>query len=59
MPARRDLDYLFVTFELARLASSVLWAALAVTKDPHAEWALEELSMAPGWLELETILAAG
>jgi hypothetical protein len=59
LPARPELDFLFVTFELARLASSVLWAALAVREDPRAEWALEELSLAPGWLGLETILAAG
>jgi thiamine kinase-like enzyme len=58
LPARPELDYLFVTFELARRASAVLWAALALSEDRHAGWAREELSMAPDWLALDRILAA-
>jgi hypothetical protein len=46
LPARAEMNYLFTTFELARLANCVVWAALEATRRAEIEWALEELEMA-------------
>jgi hypothetical protein len=57
LPSRDDLNYLFETFELARLACCVLWAAFAVTDQPHASWPMQELEEADQWLAaLEAVL---
>jgi Phosphotransferase enzyme family len=48
LPSREDLNYLFSTFELARLANCVIWPALAAADG--VDGALEELAMADDWL---------
>jgi Ser/Thr protein kinase RdoA (MazF antagonist) len=59
LPSRDDLNYLFETFELARLACCVLWAAFAVTDQPDASWPMQELEEADAWLaSLEAVLQA-
>ncbi len=56
-PGPHDLNKLFDTFERARIANCVVWSALAVSEDPHVEWAIEDLRMAEQWLGgLEPIL---
>jgi Phosphotransferase enzyme family len=57
LPASTDLNYLFTTFELARLATCVVWSALELTRGTAIEWALEELQMADDALaSLEPVL---
>jgi hypothetical protein len=46
LPGPSDMNYVFATFESARLANCVVWAALEVTKGGEIAWALEELEMA-------------
>jgi thiamine kinase-like enzyme len=59
LPSREDLNYVFETFQLARLASCVLWAAFAVTDEPHASWPMQELEEADDWLgSIEAVLEA-
>jgi aminoglycoside phosphotransferase (APT) family kinase protein len=48
LPSRNDMDYLFSTFELGRLANCVIWPALAAADG--VEGALEELAMSDDWL---------
>lgn len=59
LPTRDDLNYLFATFELARIANCVVWSAFAVIEGPHVDWAFEELEMADRWLaSLDSALVA-
>jgi hypothetical protein len=48
LPSQEDINYLFSTFELGRLANCVIWPALAATEG--VEGALEELEMTDDWL---------
>ena len=47
LPSREEMDYLFSTFELGRLANCVIWPALDAIEG--VEGALEELEMACDW----------
>ena len=59
VPASGDLNYLFDTFERARIANCIVWSAFAVSEGPHVDWAIEELVMAEEWLaRLQPILEA-
>ncbi len=56
-PCREDMEYVFTTFELGRLANCVIWPALALPEG--VEGALEELEMADEWLgSLDPVLQA-
>jgi len=55
LPAREDLNYLFTSLELGRLANCVIWPALAAIDG--VEGSLERLELADEWLEsLEAVL---
>jgi thiamine kinase-like enzyme len=57
LPSGADLAYLCQTFELARIANCVVWAALAATEGVEGE--LEELQENEAWLaSLDEVLPA-
>ncbi len=56
LPGRSELNVLFETAELARLANMVIWPAIAATEG-HTRWAFEELARVERWLaDLEPVL---
>jgi hypothetical protein len=59
LPAQKDLNFLFETAELARIANRVIWPALAAY-EVDADWAYAELEEVERWFEqLEPILPGG
>jgi len=59
LPSVTDLNVLFETAELARIANRVIWPALAACED-DADWAYAELQEVERWFEqLEPILPLG
>lgn len=50
LPPARDLEHLFETAELARIANRVIWPALAA-RDDHAGWAFDQLAEVERWFE--------
>lgn len=56
LPAPSELELLFETTELARLANSAIWPAIAVWEE-GPRWGFELLAAIDGWLaELEPVL---
>jgi Phosphotransferase enzyme family len=50
LPSVAELNHLFETAELARIANRVIWPALAARED-HADWAFDELAEVECWFE--------
>jgi hypothetical protein len=50
LPVTSDLNRLFETHELARIANRVIWPAIAIL-DGMAEWGFEALAMIEQWFE--------
>jgi aminoglycoside phosphotransferase (APT) family kinase protein len=50
LPPQQDLNFLFETAELARIANRVIWPALAAYED-DADWAYAELEEVERWFE--------
>ena len=58
LPAPADLNHLFETAELARIANRVIWPALAAAEH-DAGWAYEELAEVERWFtQLAPVLSA-
>jgi hypothetical protein len=50
LPPVAELNHLFETAELARIANRVIWPALAARED-HADWAFHELEEVERWFQ--------